>query len=221
MTNQSNFRRGRLIVFEGIDGSGKTTQIELLEQTLLKKGRRVFRTAEPTDSDSGKMLREVLSGSVKRTPEELAVLFTLDRISHNIRPGNGIAEMLSEGIDVICDRYYYSTIAYQGNETDPDWVTQMNLGCPAIAKPDLCIFLDLTAEESMKRIESGRTKREIYETRERLEQIRRAFFNAFDNLPGENIRIVNANRPIPEIAGEIAALADTIASSDTKNTGIE
>lgn len=210
MTIQSNSRRGRLIVFEGIDGSGKTTQIELLESYLLKKGRRVFRTAEPTDSESGKALREVLSGKIKRSPEELALLFTLDRISHNIHSENSISEMLSKGIDVICDRYYYSTIAYQGNETDSQWVKQMNLGCPVIAKPDLCIFLDLPAEESMKRIEAGRTKREIYETRERLEQIRRAFFNAFDHLPEENIRIVNALRPKPEIADEIAQLIETI-----------
>ena len=210
MTIQSNSPRGRLIVFEGIDGSGKTTQIELLEAHLQKRGRKIFRTAEPTDSESGKKLREVLSGAVSRTPEELALLFTLDRISHNIRSENGIAGMLANGIDVICDRYYYSTIAYQGNETDPNWVARMNLGCPAIAKPDLCIFLDLSAEESMKRIEAGRTKREIYETRERLEQIRRAFYNAFANLPEENIRVVNASRPIGEIADEIAALADSI-----------
>lgn len=208
MTNQLKSRRGRLIVFEGIDGAGKTTQIELLEEYLRKNGRRVFRTAEPTDSESGKLLREVLSGNVARTPEELALLFTLDRISHNVRSENGIAKMLADGIDVICDRYYYSTIAYQGNETDPAWVSEMNLGCPAIAKPDLCVFLDLNAEESMKRIESGRTKREIYETRERLEQVRRAFFNAFENLPNENVRIVNASRPIGEIADEIAALTE-------------
>ncbi len=212
MVKRSNSHRGRLIVFEGIDGAGKTTQIELLEQYLRKSGRPVFRTAEPTDSESGKMLREILSGNVSRTSEELAVLFTLDRIFHNVGSENGIAKMLANGVDVICDRYYYSTIAYQGNETDPAWVAQMNLDCPSIAKPDLCIFLDLSAEESMKRIEAGRSKREIFETRERLEQVRRAFFNAFERLPDENIRIVNAARPIAEIADEIAALTDAILS---------
>ena len=210
MISPSNSRRGRLIVFEGIDGAGKTTQIELLETYLRKSGRPVFRTAEPTDSESGKMLREILAGKISRTPEELALLFTLDRISHNVGSENGIAKMLADGIDVICDRYYYSTIAYQGNETNPAWVAQMNLGCPSIAKPDLCIFLDLSAEESMKRIESGRTKREMFETRERLEQVRLAFFNAFESLPDENIQVVNAARPIAEIAAEIAALTDAI-----------
>ena len=210
MTKQSSARRGRLIVFEGIDGAGKTTQIELLEQTLQKRGRRIFRTAEPTDSESGKKLRRILSGADSSTPAELALLFTIDRVSHNLRPEVGIAAMLAGGIDVICDRYYYSTIAYQGNETDPEWVTQMNRGCPAIAKPDLCIFLDLPAEESMKRIEAGRSTREIFETRERLEQIRKAFLDTFARMPDENIRIVNAAHPIPEIADEIRILVESI-----------
>ena len=73
----------RFIVFEGLDGAGKTTQIRLLAEALEERGERVVLTAEPTEYPSGKALREALSGRVKKTPAEMAVMFTLDRIAHN------------------------------------------------------------------------------------------------------------------------------------------
>ncbi len=200
--------RGRFIVFEGIDGAGKTTQIELLEDYLRGKGRTVFRTAEPTDGVTGKMLREALAGKVLRTACELAALFTLDRVTHNQDPENGIERHLREGADVICDRYYYSTLAYQGSETDLSWVRGMNLGCPEIRRPDLCIFLDLSPEESMERIRRGRTNFEIYETRDRLERVREQFHRVLAQLPQENIRILNAARSVDEIQSDIRKLVD-------------
>ena len=153
--------RGRFIVFEGIDGAGKTTQIELLTKRLQGAGHRVYRTAEPTESVSGGLLRDALSGVSKRTACEMAAMFVLDRIFHNTNPVNGIEKMLSDGVDVICDRYYYSSLAYQGSETDAEWVREMNLNCPEIRRPDLCIFLDLTPEQSMERIGKGRVTTEI------------------------------------------------------------
>ena len=91
-------RRGRFIVFEGIDGAGKTTQIELLAKHLQAAGRRVYRTAEPTESVTGGLLRDALSGVSRRTAAEMAALFTLDRIFHNVNPVNGIEKMLADGV---------------------------------------------------------------------------------------------------------------------------
>ena len=105
--------RGRFIVFEGIDGAGKSTQIQLLAERLRGQGRRVYCTAEPTESVSGGMLRDALGGVSKRTSCEMAAMFVLDRIFHNVNPVNGIEKMLADGVDVICDRYYYSSLAYQ------------------------------------------------------------------------------------------------------------
>lgn len=196
--------RGRFIVFEGIDGAGKTTQIDLLEKRLRESGRRVYRTAEPTDSVTGGLLRDALSGVSKRTPCELAALFALDRIHHNVNPVNGIEKMLADGVDVICDRYYYSSLAYQGSEISGDWVWNMNLDCPEIRRPDLCIFLDLTPEESMARISRGRVTQEIYETRERLEAVRNRFLEVFDRLGTRDAVItVNAARSIEDIHADI------------------
>ncbi|MBQ7172554.1 MAG: dTMP kinase [Clostridia bacterium] len=181
-----NKKSPRFIVFEGIDGAGKTTQIDLLEKALLKQGVPVERTAEPTTGDTGKLLRRALSGEIPKTPEELALLFTLDRVEHN----QAIEKALAAGKTVLCDRYYYSTIAYQGSASDMGWVKSLNLNCPAIRTPDLCLFLDLTPEESIQRIRARGQTAEIYETKEQLSKIRNRFLNAIKTLP--NVRIVDA-----------------------------
>ena len=153
------------------------------------------------------MLREALGGKIEKSVCEMAALFTLDRIYHNVDPEQGIRRMLEEGVDVICDRYYYSSLAYQGSETDEAWVRQMNLGCPEIRRPDVCIFLDLTPEQSMERIGKGRVTTEIYENTERLERVRRQFYNVFDALKEtERICVVNAAQSVEEIHEEIYRL---------------
>ena len=203
--------RGRFIVFEGIDGAGKTTQIDLLVKKLQGMGRRVYRTAEPTESVTGGLLRDALSGVSKRTACEMAALFTLDRIFHNVNPVNGIEKMLGDGVDVICDRYYYSSMAYQGSETDEEWVRDMNLDCPAIRRPDVCIFMDLTPAQSMERICRNRVTQEIYETEERLTRVRDQFYRTFEGLRGrDRICVVNAARSIEEIHGEIVEIVSAL-----------
>lgn len=197
-------RKGKFIVFEGIDGAGKTTQIELLRCRLEKEGRSICCTAEPTDSDTGRMLRAALGGQDRRTACEMAALFTLDRIYHNVHPERGIRALLESGTDVICDRYYYSSLAYQGSLTDAAWVREMNLNCPEILRPDLCIFLDLTPEESLARIHCGRESTEIYENYETLQAVRNCFLEVLTSLRGrDNIAIVNAARGIDEIHEDI------------------
>ena len=203
-------KRGRLIVFEGIDGAGKTTQIELLEAHLKQAGRTVYRTAEPTESVTGGLLRDALSGVSQRTACEMAALFVIDRIFHNVNPVWGIEKLLADGVDVLCDRYYYSSMAYQGSETDPDWVRDMNLKCPEIRRPDVCFFMDLTPEQSMERIRKGRVTFDIYENLDRLTQVRNRFYRVFEELKDtDRICIVDAARPIEVIHKEIA---DTLAT---------
>ena len=199
--------RGKFIVFEGIDGAGKTTQINLLANYLREQGRAVYCTAEPTETVSGGLLRDALSGVSRRTVCEMAAMFVFDRINHNVNPVNGIQKMLADGFDVICDRYYYSSLAYQGSGTDPEWVSNMNLNCPEIMRPDVCIFLDLTPEQSMARINRNRATQEIYENEEKLTQVRNQFYCVFEQLrERDNIQIVNAYRSVEEIHADIVTL---------------
>ena len=206
-------KKGKFIVFEGIDGSGKTTQINKLCEYLESKGRKVYVTSEPTVSLTGGMLRDALSGVSKRTSCEMAAMFVLDRIFHNVNGKWGINKMLDEGFDVLCDRYYYSSLAYQGSETDFEWVKHMNLDCPEIRTPDACIFLDLTPEESLERISKGRATTEIYETKEKLTAVRNTFLNVFEELKsreGENIYIISAFGDVETVASRIQGAVEEI-----------
>ena len=200
----SENKRGRFIVIEGIDGAGKTTQIDILADRLREEGRTVHVTAEPTASVSGGLLRDALGGISSRTTCEMAALFVLDRIFHNVNP-NGINAMLEKGIDVICDRYYYSSLAYQGSQTDFDWVKDMNLNCPEIRIPDICVFLDLAPNESLKRISKGRTTTELYEKLDTLESVRKRFFDVFELLKErDNIKVIDTTGcSIEEVAERI------------------
>ncbi len=196
----------KFIVIEGLDGSGKSTHIKELARRMRAAGRRVHETAEPTASATGGLIRDALSGLTPRSGAEIAALFMADRVAHNSNPVNGIAKMLADGIDVISDRYYYSSLAYQGTVTDPEWVYAINVNCPEIRKPDLCIFLDLSEEACLYRMERGRVSREIYENADSLLATRKRYFAVFRQLEGrDKVCIINADRPKEEVADDIFA----------------
>ena len=197
----------KFIVFEGIDGAGKTTQIKLLCEALEKHGIRCSTTVEPTDLPTGKELRRALSGELPKTPVEMAKLFAADRAAHNIDPNKGIEKTLSEGYSVVSDRYYYSSLAYQGAELGYDKVAALNLENPHIRRPDLCIFLDLTPEKSLERIGSRGEQAEIYENYDYLTRTRTMFFDVFDRLraKGERIAIIDAAGSVEEVAKKVIA----------------
>ena len=197
-------QKGKFIVFEGLDGSGKGTQIQLLAAEMKKRGRTVYITAEPTSSSTGGMIRDALGGFIERDAYELSAMFLTDRIFHNVNKTNGIQQFIDRGIDVICDRYYYSSFAYQGTDADLDWVMQMNLNCREILKPDLCIFLDVDIDLCDERIENSRLEREIYENKAAQKKIRQRFFEVLERLAdSENIKIVNAARSIEAVSADI------------------
>lgn len=197
--------KGIFIVFEGIDGAGKTTQVDLLAQNLASLGREVSLSAEPTTLATGKAIRRALSGEEKKSECEMAAMFVLDRIAHNINSETGIRALTERGIDVISDRYYYSSLAYQGTATDYEWVKVMNINSPEIRRPDLCIYLDLLPEQSLERISRGRESLEIYENLEKLTTVRAKFLSVVEDLrrDGESIYVVNAARAAEDIAKEI------------------
>lgn len=194
---------GKFIVIEGLDGSGKGTQIELLCKALSAR-TAVHRTAEPTQYATGGLVRDALGGLTKRTPAELAGLFLADRIAHCQNPADGIGKMLSDGVTVVCDRYYYSSMAYQGMDLGLDWVFSANTACPGIIKPDICIFLDVPPEEADRRIAAGRASREIYENKETIARVRAMYLDVFERLEGtHNIKKINAARSVDEVAQDV------------------
>ena len=195
----------KFIVFEGIDGAGKTTQIELLRKALEEKGFPCQTTAEPTDLPSGREIRAALSGKIKKTPLEMAEMFARDRVLHNTDPEIGINRALAEGFTAISDRYYYSSLAYQGAALGYETVAKLNLDNKDIRTPDLCVFLDLTPERSLARINSRGETAEIYENYDYLKKTREMFFEVFEKLRarGENIAVIDAYGTPSEVAERI------------------
>ena len=201
-------KQGKLIVFEGLDGTGKTTQIKKLAEELRRRGETVFVTAEPTEFPSGKLIRRVLSGEVPSTPWSTAALFLADRIRHCADPDDGIAAHLAKGETVITDRYYFSTFAYQGYETDLQWTMDMHYRCPELLRPDLVFFLTMSPEKCMARITANRPAEaiEIYENTAVLTKISAQFDKVFDLLRDrEHIVYIDADGTVDEVAARVEA----------------
>ncbi len=196
--------KGKFIVFEGIDGSGKSTQIELLTQYLEKGGIRCRKTLEPTFGMVGEVLHDILSGKRVADPKVTASLFVADRLDHILNNEDGILKSINDGITVICDRYYFSSYAYQSVEVPRDWVINANRLAAETLRPDATIFVDISAEVAMERISKNRENIELYENFERLSEVREGYFSAFELLkPEEKVFVVDGNRTIKEVAKDI------------------
>lgn len=199
----------KFIVFEGIDGSGKTTQIKLLHKALTERNIPVHITKEPSDEPMGRLLRSYLTGKEKTDLRAIAALFAADRLDHITAEG-GILDNLAKGNTVLCDRYYLSSFAYQSVDCELDWIIALNREAMNIARPDLHIFLDVPAEQSMQRVEN-RGETEIFEKLERQQQIRKNFFDLFDSLKDkENVLIIDGTREPEAISEEILTKVNEI-----------
>jgi dTMP kinase len=187
-------KKGLFIALEGIDGSGKSTQSKLLAEFLESKGHQVHLTCEPTTGPVGKMIRSVFSGSMPADQHTIAALFVADRLEHLLNPYDGIIKLINEGITVITDRYYFSSYAYHSAHVDMDWVIEINKKCAALLRPDLNIFIDISPEESMERINNNRNSTEMYETLDNLTKVRTMYLKAFEIMRNEEKIAVIAGR---------------------------
>lgn len=192
------------IAFEGIDGSGKSTQAKLLTHKLEKEGHKVFLTCEPTNSSIGTIIRNMLTGKLNADQRTIAALFIADRLDHLLDKEEGILKKLEEGYTVITDRYYFSSFAYQGVHVPIDWVISSNKLSMDLRKPDINFFIDISPEAAMDRITKNRSSIELYETLETLKKVRENYFYAFD-LMNENecIKIIDGNRSMEDISLQI------------------
>lgn len=193
---------GKFIVFEGIDGSGKSSHAVLLKERLEKEGYRVFLTQEPSDGEAGKLLRRCLTKQSDLPEQAIAGLFMTDRIDHILNPETGLLKHLSEGEIVLCDRYYFSSFAYNGMYAPMEWVIEINRIARETLRPDLTLFLDIRPETFLSRTES-RGAKERYEKVELLNKVRDNYFKAFDLLPEEKVAVVDNTRSLEEASEEV------------------
>ena len=198
--------RGRFFALEGIDGSGKSTQLPLLARRLEALGRPCVQTREPTGGPMGALLRQVLTGQVTCDSRVVAPLFVADRLDHLLRKGDGLLALVEGGTDVLCDRYYFSSYAYQSVDLPLEWVIGANRPCADLLRPDATLFLDVAPELALERIARGRDHTELFETRERLTRTREQYFRAFEaEKDRERILILPGDLPPEELSRAIWA----------------
>ena len=197
-------KKNLFIAFEGIDGSGKSTQVKLLTDSLKRTGHKVYSTCEPTDSPIGSIIRNIFNHKIEADHRVIAGLFVADRLDHLLHKTNGILKKLEDGYTVITDRYYFSSYAYHGVHMPLDWVIEANSLSAGLLRPDLNIYIDILPDISMKRITNGRSSTELYETKENLKNVRDKYLEAFEQLKfKENIFITDGNRSAELIASDI------------------
>jgi dTMP kinase len=192
-------KKNLFIAFEGIDGSGKSTQVKLLTEKLETAGIKVYTTCEPTDSPIGKIIRDIFSHKVEADHRTIAGLFVADRLDHLLNKTNGILKKLEEGYTVITDRYYFSSYAYQSTHMDLDWVIKANSLSANLLRPDLNIYIDISPELSIERLNKGRNTIELYETLENLQNVRNKYFEVMDLLKNEEKVLITNGDNSPEI----------------------
>ena len=195
---------GVFIVFEGIDGSGKSTHIKLLAEELRGRGLHVLETSEPSRDRIGTFIREYAERNGDRfTLETETLLFAADRYEHVKQV---ITPALERGMVVISDRYFYSSIAYQGaTGIDLDWIREMNRFAP---RPDLSVLLDISPEYSLQRV-NDRAKT-VFEVSDYLRKVRDIYMGMVER--GELGRI-EADRPRDEVRVDIQGLVDGFLES--------
>jgi dTMP kinase len=197
-------KKNLFIAFEGIDGSGKSTQVKLLKEKLEQAGLKVYTTCEPTESPIGKIIRDIFTHKMEADHRVIAGLFVADRLDHLLNKTNGIIKMLEEGYTVITDRYYLSSYAYQSTHMDLNWVIQANSLSANLLRPDINIFIDITPEQSMERLKKGRTSIELYETLDNLQNVRNKYFEVMELLQSEEeIFKIEGNKDQETISNEI------------------
>jgi len=188
-------KKGIFIVIEGLDGSGKTTQVGLLAKKLSQK-YNVLLTAEPSRGKIGTFIRQGCLYEEERLPTEAeALLFAADRIEHlqkEVKPA------LDEGKLVICDRYIYSSLAYQGSAgLSLAWIETINARA---LQPDFSIFIDVDPERVLERLQR---KKSVMETLETQRKVREVYLKFVEK--GDLIR-VDGDKPKKAVGDELYAV---------------
>ena len=193
------------VVFEGLDGSGTSTQATLLEREWQRQGRACLATSEPSSGPVGTMIRQTFKGRIRfqEAPEafdrQMAYLFAADRFDHLYNDIDGIVPMMAKGFSVISTRYYFSSFAYHcTDESHWQLVARLNEDFP---KPDLLIYLRNPVEESIRRLDR-RPIRDSYERADKLTVVAHNYERVVSQYAGNKL-VLDATREPHDIHASI------------------
>ncbi|CZT21392.1 related to thymidylate kinase [Ramularia collo-cygni] len=188
-------QRGHLIVFEGLDRSGKSTQCTRLVEHLRSQGKDVFHQRFPDrNTVIGQMINGYLSGATQQEDHAIHLLFSANRWE----AAESIRKHIEAGTTVVVDRYYYSGCVYSAAKQNPTmdlaWCRHPEIGLP---RPDLCIFLDISAEGAANRGGFGTERYEKQEMQDRVRELFKEMRTHQDE--GEDIVVVDAGGNVAEV----------------------
>lgn len=188
---------GKFIVFDGLDGSGQSTQTSLLRDFLVEKGYQVIITKEPTlDSEAGKKIRQILDEKIKIEPDKFQELFAQDREEHLEKV---VIPALKKGKWVISDRYFFSSFAFGASDgLDFDWLIKIN---DNFLLPDRTFILKVQPEVCLDRIDKRGTAKTLFEKKEKMVKIW-AVYETFPKRFPETA-IIDGEKTIPEVFEQV------------------
>lgn len=195
---------GRLIVLEGLDGAGTTTQVRRLVEHLDAHGTPAHGTREPSDGPVGRLIREMLTGGHSIPGQKLSqgtfgLLFAADRLDHLQRE---VDPKLAAGVTVVSDRWYHSSLAYQGTGADRDWIAMLNARA---RRPDLTLFLQVRPEvAAQRRAAAGRTQ-ELFEDLRMQQEVDAGYHATIAELraQGERIELLDGEQTEDQVFAAI------------------
>ena len=200
---------GRLIVIEGLDGAGTTTQVRRLVEQLTAQGQYAHATREPSDGPVGKLIREMLTGGHAIEGQSLSqgtfgLLFAADRLDHLQRE---VEPKIAAGATVISDRWYHSSLAYQGTGADRDWIAMLNARA---RRPDLTVFLRVRPEVAAERRAAARRKEELFEDLRMQQEVDAGYRATIAELiaAGERIETIDGEQSEDQVFAAILRLVE-------------
>lgn len=204
MKNQQ-INKKLFIVLEGIDGSGTSTQAELLKKYFQSQGDKAVISPEPSAGPIGNLIRDTLKKRVFFTSdrrlfdEQMAYLFAADRHDHLYNEVDGVFKLIQQGFHVISTRYYFSSLVYNSQTPEQfEFVSRLNYKFP---NPDLVIYIDLPIEVSLERLQE-RSLQEVYETENKLTQVRTSYQKIFADYQ-DKLLMIDGNKSIELIHKQI------------------
>lgn len=201
--NQQPNKEGKFFVIEGIDGCGKDTQIEQVSKELSKLGYKVYITNEPSYEGIGALIRESLKNGLKgMNPKALSLLYIADRINHC----DELKKYIDEGYIVISSRYFWSNLAYNtdGTPIEMERVLNKNLS-EGILIPDGLIYLDISPEESIRRMSKGREELDAFENIEKQRKTHDNYQLAMNMMCLGSIFVVDGTSSKDDITNSIVS----------------
>lgn len=185
-------KKGLFVVFEGIDGSGTSTQASLLRERLLSDEEHAITTSEPSEGPLGNLIRQAMKGRVRfangkeEFDQQMAYLFAADRHDHLHNEIDGVFKFINAGTHVISTRYFFSSLAYHSHDKESfEFVRNLNARFP---DPSIVIYLDNPVELSIERM-ANRAHKDKYENFEKLKEVSQNYEKIFSEYKGELLKL--------------------------------